>query len=405
MLPLLFLEASMQDFRRFPGGSSRQLISYTRFMSLTGNKIFLCLDKGVIEIAKYLLNTRGLWRTTYVKEYVGTIGYNMPTEEEFENVINAIGEANIDMASCQEIVDALEGIASAIGNQNASSSSASGCGCVVDPGTDITDVGDGAGVDIPAGENFPPGFSDRPEYDEYKCKAAHYLVDRYVQTLRNWASLFGMAGGLTIAVISGLLLLSVPPLALVLILAALGTLVGIDIALLSELNNIAQCVEDDSQLICEILATTTSAEAAQAIRNSASDVIDGLTLTLPATYKVITSNLISNNQADIIVNKDPEVDAMPPQDCSGCTSGDCALDVYDPFNVGDGGSIDVQAGGHVIATPIFNAGRWSINIRATAPGNENEPRCWMIDNVVVGNASHVFYSDFFVCFLYGQRCH
>jgi len=84
----------MTDLRRFPLGSSRQLVDYNRFASLTGTKLFICIDRGVMEIARYLLNSRGSWRTTYVKEYVGTIGYIMPTEAEFELIAHAIAEAN-----------------------------------------------------------------------------------------------------------------------------------------------------------------------------------------------------------------------------------------------------------------------------------------------------------------------
>ena len=116
----------MTDFRRFPGGSSRQLIDYNRFVSLTGEKVFICLDRGVMEAARYLLNSRGSWRTTWVKEYVGTIGYNMPTEAEFEIVENAIAEANEDMSSCDDLVNAIQGVTAAI--TSTAGSSGSGCG-------------------------------------------------------------------------------------------------------------------------------------------------------------------------------------------------------------------------------------------------------------------------------------
>ena len=102
-----------EDFRRYPASDTRQLIDYNRFMSLTGEKVFICLDRGVLEIAKYFLNSRGGWRTTYVKEY-GQVGYTMPTVEEFENIKQAIAEGNLDMASCDDIVAALQGIQGAI---------------------------------------------------------------------------------------------------------------------------------------------------------------------------------------------------------------------------------------------------------------------------------------------------
>lgn len=316
----------MTDFREFPKSETRQIIDYNRFMSLTGNKIFLCLDKGIIEIARYLLNSRGSWRSTYVKEYVGTIGYNMPTQEEFENVLNAIAEANIDMASCDEIVDALNGIRAEISQQ----SSTGGCGCIGSGGDLITDVLDEPSDSIPGGSSYPSGFSSRAEYDTYRCKAAYWIIDKYINTLRNWAGMFGVGGGLTLALVTALLLLIVPPAGLMIIVAALGVLIGIDIGLLSDLSSIADGIEDDrDQLACDVYNAASAQAARDVIANKASDVIDGLSLSIPDTYKQITDNLISVEQCNILANNDPEIDALPEEDCSACV-GDCDGDVYQP---------------------------------------------------------------------------
>lgn len=306
----------MTDFREFPDSNARQLIDYNRFMELTGNKIFICLDKGVIEIAKYLLNSRGSWRTTYVKEYVGTIGYTMPTEAEFRNVINAITEANIDMASCEDIVTALGGIQAAI-----EAGGAGGCGCVGEGGTDVTDVNDGASEDVPQpGGTLPPGFSTFSEFDTYRCKAAWSVFRNYVGTLRNWAGLSGLVGGLTLAVITGLLLLTVPPAGLMLILAAMGILVGVDIGLLSTLSAIADGLEaDEDNIVCNIYSAATTEDAVTALRSAANDVIAGLSLgALESTFQQITSNLISNDAMAVLTTKDATINALPEEDCSEC---------------------------------------------------------------------------------------
>lgn len=306
----------MTDFRRFPKSETRQLIDYNRFASLTGTKLLICLDKGVIEIARYLLNTRGSWRTTYVKNYVGTIGYEMPTEAEFNEVLHAIAESNEDMSSCTEIAEAINNL----GVTLSSTSSSSGCGCVVDSGTDITDLGDQESEDVPSGSEFPPGFSDRPEYDVYRCKAATHIVDGYIGTLRNWGGLTGVVGGLTVAIMVGLLLLTVPPLGLSIILGALGSLAIIDLGLFATLTLIADCLDDQREdLICQVYNSETAEGAVTVIQGAAAACIDDLDLgALASTFQLITDNLISVEQANVLVTKSGEVDAGPSGDCSLC---------------------------------------------------------------------------------------
>lgn len=308
-----------EDFRRYTSGSTRQLIDYNRFMSLTGEKVFLCLDRGVLEIAKYFLNSRGGWRTSYVKEY-GPVGYIMPTEEEFQNITQAIAEANIDMASCDDIITALNGIRDAIGS---TSGSTGGC-CPIDGNTDVTDVNDGESESVPEGESYPDGFSSREEYDDYRCKAAYYIIRGYIGTLRNWAGLFGTLGGLTLAVITGLLLLTVPPAGLILIMAALGILVGSDFALLAVLSDIAQGIEDDiDALACEVYNATSTEDAAEAIRDKAYEVILALAPPLEITFKQVTDNLISNDQCEVLITNNPTIATLPEEDCSACSGIDC----------------------------------------------------------------------------------
>jgi len=308
----------MDDFRLFPS-DKRQIINFANVMSLSGTKLFICIDKGVLEIMRYLLNTRGSWRTTYRTSYVGKIGYNIPTEEEFNDLLNLIGEANIDMASCNDINESLQGIIGAINDLGASG--ASGCGCIGDPGSDIGDFNDGPGSDVPGPNGDPPpGFSTIGEYQDYKCDAVNWIFDKYVGTLRNWAALAGTVGGLTLAVIAGLLLLTVPPAGLALILSALGILVGIDFLLLGELNNIADELETNKDdIICAMYNAGTTNQIAQELRNAAAAAVQTLSLEPTETWLLITSNLISTDQADVALNKSDEVDGYGG-DCSGCGS-------------------------------------------------------------------------------------
>lgn len=301
----------MSDTREYPKGNSRQIMDYNRFLSLTGNKIFLCLDAGIIQVCKYLLNSRGGWRTSYATEW-RDFEYVLPTETEFQVLTNAIAEANIDMASCDDIVTALQGIQGAIQQQ----ASSGGCGCVGSGDDDVTSVNDTPSQDIPpSGDWAEHGFPSEAAYDEHRCGAAQYVIDGYVGTLRNWGGLAGTIGGLTLAVITGLLLLTVPPVGLMLIMAALGTLVGINFALLSSLTSIAQEIEDNTDLLCDLYNAGTTEEAADIIRAAAAAAITDLALSPAATFQQITDNLISNEALEAMFNPaGPTAEA----DCSSC---------------------------------------------------------------------------------------
>lgn len=171
----------MTDFRRFPATEARQIIDYNRFIELTGEKVFICIDRGVLEIAKYLLNTRGSWRSTYVKEYLD-IGYNMPTIEEFNNVTQAIAEANSDMASCDDIVTELAGIKLAIQNMECcgGNSGSRGSGTQDSPASTYDETEDF--------ETPPPGFADWEEYRSHKCNSAQDILNALK------ADLLGLSG-------------------------------------------------------------------------------------------------------------------------------------------------------------------------------------------------------------------
>lgn len=301
----------MSDTREYPKGNSRQIMDYNRFLSLTGNKIFLCLDAGIIQVCKYLLNSRGSWRTSYATEW-RDFEYVLPTETEFQVLTNAIAEANIDMASCDDIVTALQGIQGAIQQQTGGG----GCGCVGSGDDDVTSVNDTPSQPIPPPEDWEElGFPSEEAYNGHRCGSAQYVIEAYTGTLRNWAGLFGMTGGLTLAVISGLLLLTVPPVGLILIMAALGTLVGINIGLLASLTNIAEAIEADSELLCDLYNAGDTEEAADIIRAAAAAAITGLGLVPAATFQQITDNLISNEALEAMFSPSgPTSEA----DCSGC---------------------------------------------------------------------------------------
>lgn len=308
----------MGEWKRYPKGDTRQLIDFNRFEALTGQKIFLCLDKGIMEILRFFLNSRAGWKSTYYTEQDDT-GYTTPSNIQMDFLEEAIAEANVDMSTCDEINNSLQDIVSAISGLSGSGSG--GCGCIGDPGSDVTDFNDVPSVDIPQSDDpLPPGFSTQEQYNTYRCDAAHWLYDRYTQTLRNWGALFGMVGGLTLAVITGVLLLSVPPAGLAVILSALGILAGIDIGLLATLNEIADEMDvNQDETICQLYNATTTQEAMTALQEAAQAAVVALDLgVLSATYELITANLVSREQCEVLFNNS-DLEGVTG-DCSGCGS-------------------------------------------------------------------------------------
>lgn len=279
--------------------------------------MFICLDQGVMEIARYFLNSRAQWKTTYYTE-LSEAGYTTPTNEQMEQITQAIAEANIDMSNCEEINNSLQGIIGAIEGLQGGSG---GCGCIADPGSNVEDFNDVPSQTIPGPEDpLPPGFATQEEYDEYRCNAAQWLYDNYTATLRNWAGLFGTLGGLTLAVISGLLLLTVPPIGLSLILAALGILAGIDIGLLATLSDIAGFMDDDEQeTVCNLYNAPTTSQAQTVLQEAAQVVIATMGLgALQSTYEQITANLISVEQCEVLFNNSDLGGTVG--NCSSCSS-------------------------------------------------------------------------------------
>lgn len=265
----------MDDFKRFPKTQTRQLIDFNRFMSLTGDKIFICLDRGVMEIMRYLLNTRGSWRSTYVKEYVGTVGYMMPTEEEFNAVQDAIGEANIDMSSCDDLVNALLDIKAAIVDL----SGGGGCGC----GSSGAG-GSEAGADpwSPGGDPdaYPPGFASKEDYDGHKCRAAAKIVGDIIADLQS-ISVISIAG-LTLTAIAGLILavLATPvPFDDILVIAGVLLFSVLSVSNIANLSSDLNDAYDD--LVCALLNGEDASESMAGIMTVIQDVIADMGLSSP----------------------------------------------------------------------------------------------------------------------------
>lgn len=145
--------------------NKRQIINYNNLISEIGEAQLVCVDKGVLSIARKLVSTRGLWRTTYATDYDDNF-YHIPDDAEFRVIEDAIGEflEAINPMNCNDLITELSDIAAAIRETACCPGiGAAGAGATDVQGTDAQDDGS---------TYFPAGYADRDEYTTAKCEFA-----------------------------------------------------------------------------------------------------------------------------------------------------------------------------------------------------------------------------------------
>jgi len=188
-----------------------------------------------------------------------------------------------------------------------------GCGGqpMTDVGTDVTDFNDGGEVEQPDPEGDPPDrFDTWEDYYNYKCSAANWLYDQYTGTLRNWGSFVGITGIISAALVIGLMLLTVPPIGLAVICAAIGALAATDISIFALFVAIADGLDAQKQdLVCDLYNATTTTEAVSSLTDATDTIIDGLETTegLKTRFREACNNLLSNNNTKSLFEYDANV--------------------------------------------------------------------------------------------------
>jgi len=199
----------MTELVRFPRGNARQIISFNRFEQLTGTKVFICIDRGILNIMRYLLNTRGTWPTTYSVSYAGDVGYYPPTDEQMSTLLNTIGEANEDMSTCEEITTELSGIKDAILSLVEKPCCPSGS----------TTGSRGTGSSQPPLNTYdqaetpttpPPGFDDMQQYWAHKCLAANDIINNLISDLQGLSGVV-YSGATPVGIVGALVLFLLTP--------------------------------------------------------------------------------------------------------------------------------------------------------------------------------------------------
>lgn len=252
----------MTEFRRFPKTDARQIIDYNRFLSLTGEKVFICLDRGVMEVARYFLNSRAGWPTSYAVSYQD-IGYTIPTEEQMEPIRQAIAEANLDMSNCEELNTTLQEILGALQGISAGIVNSAGCGPC---GGGSRGAGSTEEPYNPYDQDAtpttpPPGFSDMEEFESHKCNAAYDLITNLKNDLQGITAIDYVTSGYNEIIIAVVAVLLTPiPYDDIALLVGLLIYAGISYSFLSE---ISSDIFDDSDNLACILYSSPDAATAQ----------------------------------------------------------------------------------------------------------------------------------------------
>lgn len=215
--------------------------------------------------------------------------------------------------------------------------------------TPITSVPDIPSVEEPDREGPPPtGYDDWGDYDDDKCKRIRAYLEDFIGTLENFGGLFGMVGGLTVAVIVGLLLLTVPPVGLSILMAALGTLVAIDIGLLVHFTSVATYLRDNiDEIVCDMEDDETTEDMYLTLTSHLSSAITSLSLldpTIEGTLETATASLISNENLSFIITSNTvptewatyECPCVPTGACVEPYSGTLTFEYGNETSLGDG---------------------------------------------------------------------
>lgn len=214
--------------------------------------------------------------------------------------------------------------------------------CCPIPGGDtpVTEFPEAPQTDEPPREGDPPpGYPSWDDYDTDKCKRIASYLDSYIGTLHNWGGLFGFIGGLTVAVIVGMCLLTVPPVGLAVILASLGLLLTIDTGLMIHFENVAVYLTDHyDELVCELMEDGDTQAMKETIGAFISDAIASLALFEPeveGNLEAACENLLSNDNLDFIISSDTVPAGYEEYECP--CSGDCSTPYTDTitFDVGN----------------------------------------------------------------------
>jgi len=283
-------------------------------------RVILCVPEFAWKVARSLLIGYAFRETTYLASH-GTEGYYTPNEAEFDKIDANLSKFIVEDDMCEAITSALEAIKEAIEGVGQVMEETSGCG---NPCTEGGSFGAGSSGAPPSpfadtGDNFPEGFSDRAEYDAYKCGVANALIKAMVEDM-TWLS----SASLVSLVASTLVVALLTPIPFDDVLVLVGIVVSIFLqGILTDASvEVKDYLEGNAeQLVCVLFSSETVLEATDGIGGRFAD-------DLSLTAALLAGSFVNYNAYNALFEKQVvwEHNALTMGvDCSLCVG--CALEM------------------------------------------------------------------------------
>ena len=300
--------------RKYPRSGRRAIIDYAGVVANSGEYVVGCFNKAVLGIARILLETRGMWPTSYATNWFND-GYDIPDDTQLATVEELISEflEDTNRMDCTDFNNSLI----AIGNAINAMASTGGCGCGSGGAGGDDDGQSGQSVDPPGtpGGTYPPGFANQAEYEAYKCDVAAWLVD----SLRADILTFTVVdiSALTVALIAGLLILPVPGARIAALLVAIIAFTSLGASFGT--NFLAAIDNNRDALICALYEAIDAGEARSDFLTEFETAIDSETTDLVMRYsaKQIVDILINYVAVNKLFDED-EFTTFPSATCACC---------------------------------------------------------------------------------------
>lgn len=305
----------MSEFRKF--SPTRTLIKLDEISPYYGDTVIVCLPVDALIVARKLLSERGTWRTTFVRDYVADIGYNIPNDNDADYVEYLSSVADFIKAedmTC-DILSGLQEIARAIGANS----------CCGSTGTLIEiDGGFYFGTEAPAeapttfgGENDI--FATESEYNAHRCDVATEIATGLYNALTTLStfSLINLTGVSSLVGLVYLGVLSIPPVAIISAAVVAGVSTGLLVT--------AREAIDYDEIKCIVFNNDTATEIYDAIKDNVAEklVVDfgALEIEASAIINVIMSMIDINAINKVFTAYKVTTGGSDCSDCAGQTDG------------------------------------------------------------------------------------
>ena len=262
-----------------------------------GREGFLCISQSTFALAYSLVLGYGYWRSRYYKEGVSDLEDLDDTEwEEVTDFVDLAVE-ELSMTGCSDLIDAvgdlttqIAGIGVQMGDLSVSLLTQNQTACCSSYGSVPPDAV--ADEDDPDVDPPPTGFASWSAYFDYKCEAANKIVDDWIATIGNLASLSGVLGAIGIVamglflqtsllsgLLTGLMIVGFSAgVSAAIVIGALVALVAGGAGLFVYFLDLATDMESTkSDIVCDLWGSTTVEDATDLLLAFTSDTALGLT--------------------------------------------------------------------------------------------------------------------------------